>query len=231
MIHAKSSWDDFNESAGAVVLMTLCPCALCCNPLGKAASAFGAGDSGKLSGLPAVLSYVTTCRETNATYFWSIQNYHMETRTRTVSDGKGGTRTETYQQRVNTHYAQTSGTLATRDLSKAFVPHMRKRNCALRSNLVVRVNAEYERRKAMFYAANRRDVQQEYRDIRSLPGLKETALCEWADDGKEDPCWASQGCCILSTITCSAVCWFMAMRDYMAADSYTFDKDVLGFIS
>jgi len=36
---------------------------------------------------------------------WSIQNYHYETRTRTVTDSKGNTTIETYTVRVNTHYA------------------------------------------------------------------------------------------------------------------------------
>ena len=44
--------------------------------------------------------------------YWSIQCYHLETHTRVVSDGNGGTRTETYTVRVNTHAAACTTTLS-----------------------------------------------------------------------------------------------------------------------
>ena len=39
--------------------------------------------------------------------YWHIECWHYETRTRQVSDGQGGTRTETYQEKVVTHVANT----------------------------------------------------------------------------------------------------------------------------
>ena len=39
--------------------------------------------------------------------YWHIECYHWETRTRTVTDSEGNTRTETYQEKVVTHVANT----------------------------------------------------------------------------------------------------------------------------
>lgn len=56
--------------------------------------------------------YVTGLKKAAPNILWSIQCYHYETRTRTVSstdsNGRTTTRTETYQVRVNTHSASGS---------------------------------------------------------------------------------------------------------------------------
>lgn len=189
--------------------------------------------SNTLFGLTSTVKYITTCKETNATYFWSIQNYHYEQRTRTVRDSEGRTRTETYTVRVNTHYASTGGALRCSDHSQVFIPNMRKRNCALDSRLdcapSAAFHAQYERQKHMFYAANTRDTHQDTSASFELPGMMPYVRCEWADDGEEDPCWANGCCMIVSVLSCTAVCWFLKMRSFMCEDAFTFVKAAHAF--
>ena len=127
-LHEKTKGDVWMESCGAVVCVALFPCYVCCSPFGGCCGSNALSSTNHLHGLSGAVAYITKVKETNATYFWSIQNYHYETRTRTVSDGDGKTHTETYQERVNTHYASTGGTLQCTDESDFYIPNMRKRN-------------------------------------------------------------------------------------------------------
>jgi len=52
-------------------------------------------------------AYIVSLQSANPACSFSIQNYHMETRTRTTRDSDGNSHTETYQARVNTHFAAT----------------------------------------------------------------------------------------------------------------------------
>jgi len=52
-------------------------------------------------------AYIVSLQSANPACRFSIQNYHMETRTRTTTDSDGNSKTETYQARVNTHFAAT----------------------------------------------------------------------------------------------------------------------------
>jgi hypothetical protein len=51
--------------------------------------------------------YIVAAQQAPPCLKWTIQCYHYETRTRTVTDQDGKSRTETYKERVNTHYAET----------------------------------------------------------------------------------------------------------------------------
>ncbi len=66
-LHQKSKDDAFNDSAAAVCLVAACPCYLCCSNLSEGA----VGDP--ITGLQPVVQYITTCKSTNADYYWSIQ--------------------------------------------------------------------------------------------------------------------------------------------------------------
>lgn len=232
-LHAKSSADLENESPGTLACVALCPCYVCFHGFGRALS-----DGEKLDGLAGAVSYICQTKETNVFYKWTIQNYHYETRTYTVtvSDGNGGTRTETRtrQVRVNTHYAATSGMLACNDVSDMFVPNMRKRNCVISSELELQFTSsfggEYERRRQMFYNANIRDTCQDKQQHTEIPGMKKSVRVEWAETGAEDPWWTEQWAMCLSTITCTAACWFVKMRNFMCESSFTFKKQAYEFL-
>jgi hypothetical protein len=104
-LHDKTSLDDWYDSIGAVVTVALCPCHLWCSVIGQSSCAGAAGSGTHLMGLANVVGYITTCKEANATYYWSIQNYHYETHVVTTQDANGNTQTRTEQRRVNTHFA------------------------------------------------------------------------------------------------------------------------------
>jgi len=229
-LHEKTTQDEFNESNCAVATVAVFPCYLCCTGIGCSSLS----SQSKINGLAPAVKYIAEVKEANATYTWSIQNYHYETRTRTVSDGKGGSRTETYTVRVNTHHASTSGTMRCTDESAMFVPNMRKRNCALTSTFNVTLDGafagEYHRRKQMFYAANTTDTHQDKSSSFHLPPMQSTLWLEWADDAQPDPWYANGGCCVLSVLTCTAVCWFVAMRDFVCEDRFKFQKRAHSFL-
>jgi len=237
-LHDKTSLDDWYDSIGAVVTVALCPCHLWCSVIGQSSCAGAAGSGTHLMGLANVVGYITTCKEANATYYWSIQNYHYETHVVTTQDANGNTQTRTEQRRVNTHFASTTGTLRCTDQSALFVPNMRKRNCALGSELQVgfsgdaatgEFGAHYNRQKQLFYAANTRDTHQDRSECFELPPMKARVRCEWADDGKSDPWWMN-GCAMVgSTLTCTAVCWFLGARNFMCSEQFRFNKLAFGF--
>ena len=230
-LHAKTSEDEFQDSCQGALTVAVFPCYLCCcSPLGCASFSNGAS---KLVGLQSVVGYISDCKDTNPRYKWTIQNYHYETRTVTYTDNEGKTQTRTETVRVNTHYAATDGTLLSSDVSPVFVPNMRKRNCALGSYLSVEFDpafkGPYERQKQMWYAANTTDTHQDKSEGFSLPGMRGSVRCEWADDGEEDPCWANGFCMVASVLTCTSLCWFLKMRNFMCADNFRFIKSAKGF--
>jgi len=230
-LHAKTQRDEFNDSLAAPALYCCCPCALFCSSITTSIRHQGSGL--KITGLKGAVKYITTQKDTNAGYTWSIQNYHYEQRTRTVRDSEGRTRTETYTVRVNTHHASTRGLMACSDDSPMFIPNMRKRNCALASQLSVGLadefKSEYSRRQLLWYQMNTRDSHQDKSASFYLPGMVDAAMVEWADDGEEDPWYASSTMMYLSMCTCCAACWFLKMREYMCEDSFTFRKRAHAF--
>jgi len=233
-LHARTARDEWNDSNCAVVTVALVPCYLCCTGYGCASLS---GE--KLDGLAAAVAYVCMTKEDNVTYKWTIQNYHYRTEhyTVTVSDGKGGSRTEhrTRQVRVNTHYAETRGVLGCTEHSGMYVPNMRKRNCVLSSDFTLGFTgdfgATYERRKQIFYRTNTTDVLQDKGCSHAIPSMKKSVRIEWAADGEEEPCYANGACMVLSVLTCTASCWFVKMRNFMCQNAFTFQKSAHAFIA
>jgi hypothetical protein len=226
-LHAKSKADEWQDSCCALAVVAIWPFYLCCcSNLGK--STLAADGGAKYVGLPAVVSYVTGCKDANATYYWSIQNYHYKVE---VIQTKKGTRTK--RKRVNTHFAQTRGVLNCTDQSSVFVPNMRKRNCALGSTLDVKIahsfESEYGRRRELFYSMNTRDTHQDKVERFELPGMREAVRCVWAEDGEEDPWYANTEFMCCSVVTCWAACWFYKMRGFMCNDGYVFRKRATSF--
>ena len=72
-LHEKTRYDGWYDSWCALLLVGLFPCYLCCTPLGTSHRA----DKRKLHGLPAVVSYITTCKRAPVKYTWRFQNYHV----------------------------------------------------------------------------------------------------------------------------------------------------------
>lgn len=204
--------------------LAICPCAICCcSTMGQAVS----GE--KLSGMTNIFEYITTCKDANAGYRWTIQNYHYETRTTTSTDDEGNTTTQTHEERVNTHYAETGGILDCRDTAGVFVPNTRLRNCALASVLDVSIDfPQYHGAKQQFYNLNTMDVHQETGESFRLDGMNSSTRLEWVQ-GTEDPWWASEGMRNVSALTCTAVCWFHAMKGFMGTQRFVFNKSAVGF--
>ena len=130
-------WEDSPEAYCGLILV---PCCLCCYTIGATDM------DDKIEGMEAAIKYITTNKDQNPGYYWSIQNYHHETRTETSTDANGNTTTHTTTVRVNTHFASTAGMLQANDVSETFVPNTRLKNCALASKLNVNLHCELPQR-------------------------------------------------------------------------------------
>ena len=215
---------------GEYILATLVPCYICCEARGAAVGA----SKNKLVGMEAVMEYIISCKDANVRYAWTIQNYHYETRTRTVSDGNGGTRTETYQERVNTHFASTGGELASMDTTPTFQPNMRKSNVALSCSLKTpefdeKFAPEYSRRKHHFYCANTTDSHQDKSESFQLLPMRKAVHVKWVDTGSEP--WYVDSCARnVAALTFTAACWLKAMDSYMGMQKVAFSKKCGAFL-
>ena len=138
--------------------------------------------------------------------------------------------------RVNTSKGSVSADFISSEESPIFVPNMRRRNLALGCKLQPLFTADFEqtyrRQRDLYFSMNKTDERQETDELFTLQPMMDAVRCEWADDATaEDPWYANCGCMCLSTITCTAACWFVQMRQWMCSDSYTFTKRVSGFSS
>ena len=79
-------WEDSPEAYCGLILV---PCCLCCYTIGATDM------DDKIEGMEAAIKYITTNKDQNPGYYWSIQNYHHETRTETSTDANGNTTTHT----------------------------------------------------------------------------------------------------------------------------------------
>lgn len=75
------------------------------------------------------------------------------------------------------------------------------------------------------------DVHQDRSESFSLNEMMSAVRCEWADDAEKDPCYATGCCMCLSVFSCTALCWFLKMRNFMCSDKFHFSKVAQGFIS
>ena len=225
VLHEKTSDDEWYDSKGALLCLALFPCYLCCTPFACA----HAGDGKHLHGLPAVVKYVTTCKEAPVVYTWTFQCYHYKT----VTTGAGKNK-RTKRVRVNTRRGSTSGTLMSTDQSPTFVPNMRRRNLALASELQTTFTPSfrsvYDRQRDMYWSVNKTDKHQDTHETLEIKPMIAAARCEWADDDLPDPCYANLCCMCLSTITWTASCWLYKMRQFQCSDTYTFNKLASGFV-
>ena len=217
-------WEDSPEAYCGLILV---PCCLCCYTIGATDM------DDKIEGMEAAIKYITTNKDQNPGYYWSIQNYHHETRTETSTDANGNTTTHTTTVRVNTHFASTAGMLQANDVSETFVPNTRLKNCALASKLNVNLHpsfhSAYEHRRSMFYRMNTTDICQDHHESFSLSTMRKAVRIQWISDGGEDPWWVGEGIKCLSIVTWTAVCWFHAMKKFMGAQSFTFQKQATGW--
>ena len=102
-------WEDSPEAYCGLILV---PCCLCCYTIGATDM------DDKIEGMEAAIKYITTNKDQNPGYYWSIQNFHYETRRETSTDANGNTTTHTTTVRVNTHFASTAGMLQANDVSE-----------------------------------------------------------------------------------------------------------------
>ena len=204
------------------------PCVLLCN---WDRGFGGAVTNTPLYGLQSVLNYVVQIKETDVKYKWSVQNYHYEQRIRQTTDANGNFTTHTERVRVNTHYAESHGTLATADVSETFVPATAKHNVALYSKVDIKLTPDfagtYARAREQFYAANCRDTHQEKAESKSLPGLVESQQIQWIEG--ERPWFADEGCKNMSALCFCGPCWLAKMQSYMGLHNYTFQKSCNSF--
>lgn len=131
-----------------------------------------------------LLQYVARLRQAAPTVVWTIQCYHFETRTRVVSStdaqGRSTTRTETYQERVNTHYARDTLKYArwqdvSRVLQEAEISEYKMTKVNL--NKAWTGDAGCMSQKTTFIAVNNRDVHYDFFEDLQIPGYTSRLLC------------------------------------------------------
>ena len=81
----------------------------------------------------------------------------------------------------------------------------------------------------MFYRMNTTDICQDHHESFSLSTMRKAVRIQWISDGGEDPWWVGEGIKCLSIVTWTAVCWFHAMKKFMGAQSFTFQKQATGW--
>ena len=219
------------EECSHLCVLMICPCAIVpdCGPDLPALGTAVQGGAPTLSGLPAVVKYVGDCKAQHPRYHWSIQNYHKVRHQTTRLDGPKGI--ESYDERVNTEHVKFSGVLISRDTSGDFVPNTSRRVCALSSELDVSIDfPEYWTAKEYFFTMNTKDEYQDKCSYITLPGMNKAMRCEWVD-GVQDPWWASLFMRNVSALTCTAACWYQAMKSHMGSQTVVFNKSVVGFAS
>ena len=152
---------------------------------------------------------------------------HFEDRQREWQDSEGRTCTETYQERVNTSSASTSGSLASVDVSPTFVPFRGRKNVVIQSKENITLDpsfvSAYNSRKAWFYNANKRDTHQDTSSMISIPGLVKLQHYQWVAGAL--PCWLSGAIRNLASLlgpVCGP-CWlFCAKKQLGMRASYPF---------
>ena len=217
----QTSAEEQNDECGMYFCLTIFPCCILCHGFGKAMG----GE--KIEGMEKAVEYVSKGKDDLPDFRWHIQNYHYKR----VKKKKGGTR----RVRVNTHRATLTGTLSAKDKSEVFVPNTRLRNVALVSNLVVHFepsfDGEYHRQLEDFYKRNTKDKYQDKSCSYSMPHLNGTdsdgVRIEWV--AGKDPWWANNECKWITCCTFTAVCWFHAMKSFMAAEDYHYVKEATGW--
>eukprot|EP00056_Hartaetosiga_gracilis_P001057 m.41991 g.41991 ORF g.41991 m.41991 type:complete len:378 (-) comp10479_c0_seq1:687-1820(-) len=124
--------------------------------------------------------HVAAVLDTPPTIRFHIQCYHYETRTRTVRDSNGNTRTETYTERVNTHSASENFHILQwfDDSMPFFVPNYEICQMKFFKNFKFTTEAlsRFECDKARFIRENDRDVHYSYSESRFIGGMKSHAL-------------------------------------------------------
>eukprot|EP00055_Hartaetosiga_balthica_P003776 m.8965 g.8965 ORF g.8965 m.8965 type:complete len:395 (-) comp3319_c0_seq1:261-1445(-) len=109
-----------------------------------------------------------------------IQCYHYETRTRTVRDSNGNTKTETYTERVNTHSASMVFHIQQwyDDSAPFFVPNYEI--CQLKFSKSFKFTdasfSRYKMEREVFIRENDRDVHYSFTEGRYIAGMKKKAL-------------------------------------------------------
>lgn len=145
-----------------------------------------------------VQEYIQQLRASTPVIYFTASCYHYETRTRTVPDGKGGTKTESYLATVVTHsanekYPFTQCEDATAVLSGADSVTLTKLHLSKEVGFLTDAGEQrYDVAYNLFCAANCRDVFQSYDRYLSIPGFKKRVLCVRNVD--KIPIWVGSCC-------------------------------------
>ena len=222
VVQVKQTSAEEECECGTYCILTICPCVVLCEGPGAAMG----GE--KIEGMEKAVEYVSKGKEELPEFRWHIQNYHTE-RVR-KEDGPGYDDVE-----VTSSTATATGTLSAKDKSEVFVPNTRLRNVALTSHLTVNFEKsfadEYKKELNDFCKRNREDEFQRRSVTYSMPHLNGTdsdgVRIEWVP-GK-DPWWANNVCKWITCCTCTGVCWYHAMKSFMAAEDYHYVKEATGW--
>lgn len=123
--------------------------------------------------------------------YWHIECYHYETRTRTVTDSEGNTRTETYQEKVVTHVANTKFRIlewmdeSAPIASLFYLQEMMLTRLHTNKDIDFSETAydRYCREKDEWIRDNSRDVHNDFRENRTIPHQEEHTLVYNTPDG------------------------------------------------
>jgi len=177
--------------------------AFCCT---KFASAVG----NRITGLDEVCNTLERPKSEHPHYRWTIQCYHMETRTRQQSyqdaNGNQQTRTVTETHRVNTWHSSHSGVIPSVDHTATFVPD----TTALVTEVDTFLDMDFSQSNYLFCyrhwcRANRFDIHADESRSEWLPSRKEGFLAEWVAGAR--PCWQRRTCYVFATLFLFSMCF------------------------
>jgi len=190
--------------------------ALCCSKLGSALSH-------STEGFDAVFALLDKPRFENPHFDWNIQCYHYEMRVRTVDDGKGGTRTETSQERVNTHFARCGGFIPSTDHTAPFVPDTRATSSEVDTEEQHDFsNSNYMPEFLMWKNFHWRDQLADVQHTERCPSREDSVLATWLPGTK--PWWMTvQGYCC-AVVLCCHYCYAVKMRSQITLQDYVYYK-------
>lgn len=221
-VHGQQEEDE-NSQAGCgllffvvIYLMAACFC-----------SKLGSALSNSTEGFDRVFTILDKPRYENPHFRWHIQCYHYETRTRQVrttdKDGNQSTRTETYQERVNTHFAEASGFIPSTDHTAAYIPDTRATSCEVDTEEQHNFSSSnYMPEFVLWKGFHWRDMHADVSHTERCPSRLDSILATWMPGTK--PWWMTQSVYYLVTMLCCHFCYAVKMRSEITLQDYVYHK-------
>jgi hypothetical protein len=158
------------------------------------------------------LGKIEQLSKTNPIISWSIQCYHYETRTRTIetrnSDGTTSYSTQTYTERVNTHYASLRvpyiGCVDSSNMMECMKHLPLLQYCRIYiSKMYGFVDSEsrsnFDRMKSGFISSNNFDTHYDFSEGFEIPGYI-SRICTYGSNDNSLPCAFSMGTFLFTSL-------------------------------